>query len=50
VKVGQNLKNCERFGLIMFGSRVELIIPKGLKINICSGAKVKAGETVIGEI
>ncbi|HQC61790.1 MAG TPA: phosphatidylserine decarboxylase [Candidatus Marinimicrobia bacterium] len=50
VKVSQNLEKGERFGLIMFGSRVELIIPSKLKINICPGAKVKAGETVIGEI
>ncbi|HPC35570.1 MAG TPA: phosphatidylserine decarboxylase family protein [Candidatus Marinimicrobia bacterium] len=50
VKVGQNLEKGERLGLIMFGSRVELIIPRTVKINICPGAKVKAGETVIGEM
>lgn len=50
VKVGQSLIKGERFGLIMFGSRVEIIVPENLKITVQPGEKVKAGETVIGAI
>lgn len=49
-KVGQTLQKGERFGLIMFGSRVELIVPQNIKITVGVGKKVKAGETVIGEM
>jgi phosphatidylserine decarboxylase len=50
VKVGQSLTKGERFGMIMFGSRVEMIVPRSYKINIQLGEKVRAGETVLGEI
>ncbi|MFH1214270.1 MAG: phosphatidylserine decarboxylase family protein [Candidatus Neomarinimicrobiota bacterium] len=50
VAVGQSLLKGERFGMIMFGSRVEIIVPRQLKITARLGQKVRAGETVIGEI
>jgi phosphatidylserine decarboxylase len=40
----------ERFGLIMFGSRVDLILPESVTLRVKVGDKVSAGETVIGEI
>lgn len=50
VKVDQSLMSGERFGLIMFGSRVEVIVPRNYKITVSIGEKVKAGETIIGEL
>lgn len=50
VKVGQSLVKGERFGMIMFGSRVEIIVPENLRIIAKPGEKVRAGETVIGAI
>lgn len=38
----------ERFGLIRFGSRVDLYLPLTTKLEITVGEKVKAGETVLG--
>ena len=38
----------QRFGLIRFGSRLEVFIPDGGRITVRHGQKVKAGETVIG--
>ena len=38
----------QRFGLIRFGSRVDLYLPLKTHLEISTGQKVKAGETVIG--
>jgi len=40
----------ERFGLIRFGSRVELFLPLGTMLRVKKGDKVRAGETPIGEL
>ncbi|HHT9124943.1 MAG TPA: phosphatidylserine decarboxylase family protein [Candidatus Brocadiia bacterium] len=48
--IGQNLQRGERFGMIKFGSRLEVFIPETLNIelNILNGQKVTAGVTVLG--
>jgi len=38
----------KRFGMIRFGSRVDLYLPQNIQLEVSSGQKVKAGETVIG--
>ncbi len=48
VGVGTELKRGERFGIIMFGSRVDLLLPKGSKVTVKVGDRVKAGSSVIG--
>ena len=40
----------ERFGLIRFGSRVDIYMPKNTKIDIGLGDKVVAGETIIAHL
>jgi phosphatidylserine decarboxylase len=47
-KVGDFLKRGEILGLIRFGSRVDLYLPLGTKINVQVGRKVKGGESIIG--
>lgn len=37
-----------RFGLIRFGSRVDLYLPKDTELRISVGQKVVAGETILG--
>lgn len=49
-KVGDDLSRGERFGLIKFGSCVEVYLPKGSDINVKLGQKVRSGETVIGRL
>lgn len=39
----------ERFGMIKFGSRVDMIVPKDWKIKVKEGETVKAGETILFE-
>ena len=48
VKPGDHLKRGERFGLIMFGSRVDVYMPAGTAPKVKAGDKTTAGETVIG--
>jgi len=40
----------ERYGMIMFGSQVDIYIPKEATINVVFGEKVKAGETLLGSL
>ena len=40
----------ERFGLIRFGSRVDIYLPEGTKAAVKIGDTVKAGETIIGSL
>jgi phosphatidylserine decarboxylase len=47
-KPGDLLKRGEIFGLIRFGSRVDLYLPLTVKPNVKVGQKVKGGESIIG--
>lgn len=49
-KPGSVMKRGERFGMIRFGSRVDIFLPIAARIRIQRGDKVKAGITIIGEI
>jgi phosphatidylserine decarboxylase len=48
VSAGDVLRRGERYGMIKFGSRLDIYLPKNTEIKVTSGDKVKAGETVIG--
>jgi len=48
VKEGDRVKAGQRFGLICFGSRVELFMSKECKIAVKLGQKVKAGISILG--
>lgn len=48
MKEGDFLARGERFGLIRFGSRVDLYFPPEADICARPGEKVRAGETIIG--
>lgn len=48
VKRGDYVETGQRFGLIRFGSRLEVYLPHDSTITIKKGQKVKAGRTVIG--
>jgi len=48
VKVGDQVKKGERFGLIRFGSRLDVYLPEDSIISVKLGNKVKAGETKLG--
>jgi phosphatidylserine decarboxylase len=48
LKVGDSVEKGERFGMIKFGSRVDLYIPTRCEITAVLGDKVRGGETIIG--
>ncbi|PWT87331.1 MAG: phosphatidylserine decarboxylase family protein [Blastocatellia bacterium] len=49
-KKGDNLELGERFGLIKFSSRTDIVLPSNVTITVTEGTKVKGGTTVIGRI
>lgn len=48
--VGDKVAQCEEFGFIKFGSRVDLFLPLNTKINVNLNDVSKGGITVIGTI
>jgi len=50
VKEGDAVEQGEEFGFIKFGSRVDLFLPLGTKINVEIGQVVKGGKTILAEL
>lgn len=50
VRAGTKLRKGDRIGIIRFGSRVDLSLPKSCRIVAAPGGKVKAGESQIAEV
>jgi len=50
VNEGEHLSAGQRFGLIRFGSRVDVYLPKGAKSLVCIGQRAIAGETVLADL
>jgi len=47
---GDNLALGQRFGMIKFSSRTDLILPANVNVTITEGSRVTGGVTVIGRI
>jgi len=45
--VGEQVKQCNEYGFIKFGSRVDILLPVGTKINVQLNEVVKGGVTVL---
>ena len=50
VEEGQKLERIERFGLIRFGSRLDVYLPEGSRPEVRVGQIMVAGETVLGHL
>lgn len=50
VEPGATLQRGERFGLIRFGSRLDVYLPKGVEPMVRIGQTMIAGETVLAEL
>ena len=48
VKVGDTLSAGERYGMIKFGSKVDIYLPADIKLSVKVGDKVYAGKTALG--
>jgi phosphatidylserine decarboxylase len=47
---GDRLKLGERFGMIKFSSRTDVLLPANVKVTVAEGDRVRGGITVIGRI
>lgn len=45
---GEALLRGERYGLIRFGSRVDVYLPRAAELRVAMGDKTTAGETILG--
>ena len=49
VREGQSIGAGERFGLIRFGSRLDVYLPDGTKALVSEGQTAVAGETILAD-
>jgi phosphatidylserine decarboxylase len=49
LREGQTLCRGDRFGIIRFGSRLDIYLPDGARVLASAGQSVRAGETVLAE-
>ncbi|WP_369139872.1 phosphatidylserine decarboxylase [Modestobacter versicolor] len=47
VGVGAQVATGERIGLMKFGSRMDVFVPRGCTVTVAQGQRVRGGETVI---
>ena len=50
VTEGESLERGERYGLIRFGSRMDVYLPMDSKVEVSVGQKVYSGRTKLGEL
>ncbi len=50
VKVGDEVKAGDRFGIVKFGSRMDVLVPPRTEITVNVGDRVSAGTSVIGRL
>jgi phosphatidylserine decarboxylase len=49
-KEGDQVQTGQRFGLIRFGSRLDVFLPADARVIVQNGQRVKAGQTIIGYV
>ena len=49
LRAGHRVQRGERFGIIKFGSRMEVYLPREVEIKVRLHDKVRAGESILGE-
>ncbi len=49
LQLGDQVTQGQRFGMIKFGSRVELVLPQFVSVKVSVGDRVRGGESIIAE-
>ena len=47
---GERVALGERFGMIKFGSRTDIVLPENVDVRVSEGVRVRAGTTIIGRL
>ena len=47
---GDTVETGQRFGIVKFGSRMDLLVPPSVELHVDTGQTVRAGTTVLGRI
>lgn len=50
LRMGEHVKAGDRFGMIKFGSRVDVFVPAQADVRVKAGDRTVAGETVLAEL
>ncbi|MFB3132224.1 MAG: phosphatidylserine decarboxylase family protein [Rhodothermales bacterium] len=50
VTVGDTVKAGQRFGIVKFGSRMDVLVPRTVEVEVEVGDQVRAGETILGRL
>ncbi len=50
LKEGENVEAGQRFGIMKFGSRMDVILPEDVNIKVKKGDRTVAGESILAEI
>ena len=50
VHKGDRVEAGDRFGMMKFGSRMDILVPDNVEVNVSEGDRTVGGETIIGRI
>jgi phosphatidylserine decarboxylase len=50
LQVGQQVTRGDRFGVMKFGSRIDLFVPSSAQLSVKVGDRVRGGESVLGKL
>ncbi len=50
LRVGDRVEAGQRFGIVKFGSRMDVLVPPSVQIEVQVGDRVTAGETILGRL
>jgi len=48
VRQGEHIRSGDKYGMIRFGSRVDIFLPEDVKLDVGVGQRVYGGQTVLG--
>ena len=47
IRVGDEVRTGDRYGLMKFGSRIDLFLPRHVRLQVGKGDRIRGGETVV---